>query len=154
MKKLIAVAISNITYLRAMFPENSYANRSLDGLPLKILRENSNTPAAASLVGWLQGAFDAMEKGYLREMMLMIYLDKEKQDEIYEMYTFKFRYGGDNRAHCQVLQDGKEFAKSPVTDDQLYNSTQAMLRAIIVIVQGNLNLGIFQSYPFLSITEL
>ena len=38
-KKLLTVAISNITYLRSMFPEEAYANRSLDGLSLKILRD-------------------------------------------------------------------------------------------------------------------
>ena len=65
--------------------------------------------------------------------MFIIYLDKEKRDEVYEMYTFKFSYSGDNRAHCQVLQVDKEM----VTDEQLYNSTQSMLRTIIVILQGN-----------------
>ena len=84
-------------------------------------------------MGWLRGAFDALEKGYLREMMFIIYLDKEKRDEVYEMYTFKFSYSGDNRAHCQVLQGDKEM----VTDEHLYNSTQSMLRTIIVILQGN-----------------
>lgn len=30
-KKLMAVAISNITYLRAIFPERAYGDRSLGG---------------------------------------------------------------------------------------------------------------------------
>ena len=66
-KKLMAVAISNITYLRSVFPEKVYANRVLDGLPLKILREDTDCEAATSLVGWLRGAFDALDKRYLRE---------------------------------------------------------------------------------------
>lgn len=30
-KKLLAVAVSNITYLRAMFPEQAFGDRSLEG---------------------------------------------------------------------------------------------------------------------------
>ena len=48
-KKLITVAISNITYLRSMFPENAYANRSMDGLKLKILKSNNDCPEALNL---------------------------------------------------------------------------------------------------------
>ena len=64
-KKLMAVAISNITYLRSIFPEKAFSNRSLDGLPLKILKEDSGCEAATSLVTWLRGAFEAIEKRYL-----------------------------------------------------------------------------------------
>jgi hypothetical protein len=41
-KKLLTVSISNITYLRSMFPEEAYSNRSMDGLPLKILMEKNS----------------------------------------------------------------------------------------------------------------
>ena len=87
-KKLMAVAISNITYLRSIFPEKAFSNRSLDGLPLKILKENSGCEAATDLVNWLRGAFEALEKRYLRELMLVIYLDPEDSNNVHEMYTY------------------------------------------------------------------
>ena len=31
-KKLLAVAVSNIAYLRAIFPENAFRDRSLEGI--------------------------------------------------------------------------------------------------------------------------
>ena len=37
-KKLLAVSVSYLTYLRNIFPENAYANRYLDDLNLKILQ--------------------------------------------------------------------------------------------------------------------
>ena len=52
-KKLLTVSISNITYLRSMFPEEAYANRSMDGLPLKILMEKNKCKDAATLASWL-----------------------------------------------------------------------------------------------------
>ena len=48
-KKLLTVAVSNITYLRSMFPEQAYANRSMDGLPLKILKGKNDCPEAQNL---------------------------------------------------------------------------------------------------------
>ena len=37
-KKLLSVGVSTISYLRSMFPEEAYANKSLDGLKLKIIK--------------------------------------------------------------------------------------------------------------------
>ena len=37
-KKLLSVGVSTISYLRSMFPEDAYANKSLDGLRLKIIK--------------------------------------------------------------------------------------------------------------------
>ena len=74
-KKLLTVSISNITYLRSMFPEEAYSNRSMDGLPLKILMEKNNCKAAAVLASWMVGAFDALERKYLRELLFIIYVD-------------------------------------------------------------------------------
>ena len=37
-KKLLAVGVSTISYLRSMFPEEAYARESLDGLKLQILK--------------------------------------------------------------------------------------------------------------------
>ena len=37
-KKLLAVGVSTISYLRSMFPEEAYARKSLNGLRLQILK--------------------------------------------------------------------------------------------------------------------
>ena len=37
-KKLLSVGVSTISYLRSMFPEEAYANKSLEGLKLKIIK--------------------------------------------------------------------------------------------------------------------
>ena len=74
-KKLVTVAISSITYLRSMFPEDAYASKSLDKLSLKILKEKTDCENAATLAGWLLGAFEAIEKKYLKSLMLVVYMD-------------------------------------------------------------------------------
>ena len=134
-KKLLTVAISNITYLRSMFPENAYANRSMDGLPLKILRGKNECPEAQSLANWLMGAFDALEKKYLRELMLIVYKDPSNPDVVQELYTFRFSYPK-GQATCEMLQGEEEMVVKNVSPDDIYRSTQNMLRTLVVLTQG------------------
>uniref|UniRef100_A0A8B9VI09 HORMA domain-containing protein 1 n=1 Tax=Anas zonorhyncha TaxID=75864 RepID=A0A8B9VI09_9AVES len=51
-KRLLAVAVSCITYLRGIFPESAYGTRYLDDLCVKILREDKNCPGSTQLVKW------------------------------------------------------------------------------------------------------
>lgn len=82
-KRMMAIAVSCITYLRGIFPEDAYRTRYLEELCLKILRENSGYPRAAKIVKWMKGCFDALEKKYLHMMIL---------GQFIESYQFKFRY--------------------------------------------------------------
>ena len=67
-KKLLT--ISKISYLMSMFPENAYSNRSMDGLPLKILMEKNKCKPAAVLASWLVGAFDAKRRRLSSEQVI------------------------------------------------------------------------------------
>ncbi|XP_078523362.1 HORMA domain-containing protein 2 isoform X3 [Lissotriton helveticus] len=49
-KRLFAISISCITYLRGLFPESSYGTRHLEDLCLKILREDKNCPGSLQVV--------------------------------------------------------------------------------------------------------
>jgi meiosis-specific protein HOP1 len=132
-KKLVAVAVSNITYIRSMFPEDAYANKSLDKLPLKILKQNNACEEAGTLASWLVGAFDAIENKYLKELMLIVHQDPTVLDVVHEMYTFRFSYPS-GLATCEVgLQggDGRNIALENVK-----KSTQSLLRTVLELTQG------------------
>ncbi|XP_055552765.1 HORMA domain-containing protein 1 isoform X4 [Falco biarmicus] len=49
-KRLLAVAVSCITYLRGIFPESAYGTRYMDDVSVKILREDKNCPGSTQLV--------------------------------------------------------------------------------------------------------
>uniref|UniRef100_A0A8D2KSU1 HORMA domain-containing protein 1 n=1 Tax=Varanus komodoensis TaxID=61221 RepID=A0A8D2KSU1_VARKO len=51
-KRLLAIAVSCITYLRGIFPECAYGTRYLDDLCVKILKEDKNCPSSSQLVKW------------------------------------------------------------------------------------------------------
>ena len=48
-KKLLAVSLSNIAWLRSMFPEDVYAEKRLGGLKIKTLREKTDHEEAQTL---------------------------------------------------------------------------------------------------------
>merc|ERR1719233_241495 len=116
-----------------MFPETAYANKSWDGLPIKILKAKNNCPEALKVANWLSGAFDALEKKYLRELILVVYKDNTEPDIVDEIYTFKFSYP-DGQATCQLLQ-GKNEVKS-ISDNEVYKSAQNLLRSLVILTQG------------------
>ncbi len=88
-KKLLAVGVSNITYARGMFPEAAYARKSLAGLHVMILKERNDYEDAGTLASYLVGAFDAIQKMYLKELILVTHLGPGDPDNAFEMYTFR-----------------------------------------------------------------
>ena len=128
MKKLVAATISNISYLRCMFPESAYAKKTLDKVPLRILMKNNSDEKAAVLAGWLMGAFDALEKKYLRELQLLVFPDTSQPDVVHELYSMKFSYP-EGLAQCQV--QGRGVA---ALDTKL--STKDLLHTVVELCQG------------------
>ncbi|OWF50585.1 HORMA domain-containing protein 1-like [Mizuhopecten yessoensis] len=131
-KKLLAVAISNIAYLRAIFPEHAFGDRCLEGLNLKIMRDDSACPGASQVIKWVKGCFDAVDKKYLRMLIMGIYLDSEDPDTVIESYTFKFSYK--NSAEMDVYRNEKKIAS---TDSVLETkkATIRLLRTMVVLTQ-------------------
>ncbi|XP_048213225.1 HORMA domain-containing protein 1 isoform X2 [Perognathus longimembris pacificus] len=91
-KRLLAVSVSCITYLRGIFPECAYGTRYLDDLCVKILREDKNCPGSTQLVRWMLGCYDALQRKYLRMVILAVYTNPEDPQTISECYQFKFKY--------------------------------------------------------------
>ncbi|KAM6309275.1 HORMA domain-containing protein 1 isoform 2-T3 [Podargus strigoides] len=91
-KRLLAVAVSCITYLRGIFPESAYGTRYMDDVCVKILREDKNCPGSTQLVKWMLGCYDALQKKYLRMIVLAVYTHPEDPQTVTECYHFKFKY--------------------------------------------------------------
>ncbi|XP_029928452.1 HORMA domain-containing protein 1 [Myripristis murdjan] len=91
-KKLLAIAVSSITYLRGLFPEKAYGSKDVEGQKVMILREDHKFPAACQIVKWMHGCFDALQKKYLRTIILTIYTDPENPQKVTEVYQFRIKY--------------------------------------------------------------
>ncbi|XP_062254939.1 HORMA domain-containing protein 1 isoform X2 [Platichthys flesus] len=91
-KKLLAIAVSGITYLRGLFPEKAYGNKYVDDQKVMILREVRSCPGASQIVQWMQGCFEAIQQRYLRTVIMSIYTDPENPQKVTEFYQFKIQY--------------------------------------------------------------
>ncbi|XP_030249597.1 HORMA domain-containing protein 1 isoform X1 [Sparus aurata] len=91
-KKLLAIAVSGITYLRGLFPEKAYGNKYVEDQKVMILREERSCPGASQIVQWLQGCFEAIQKKYLRTVIMSIYTDPENPQKVTEFYQFRIHY--------------------------------------------------------------
>ncbi|XP_018014357.1 uncharacterized protein LOC108671340 [Hyalella azteca] len=139
-KKLLAVGISTLTYLRNLFPETAYRDQNCEGLDLKILITDTD-PDVAPLIDWISGAFDAVDKKYLRQLTLAISCNKNPDDPVLEEYSFFFTYGDDGSASLNAIsssnikttcdgRSGKKFSKHEVR-----MCTKKLLRSIIILTQ-------------------
>ncbi|KAF8786739.1 HORMA domain-containing protein 2 [Argiope bruennichi] len=64
-KKLIAVSLSSITYIRGIFPETVYGERTLGGLRIKLLTEDCGNKAVMKFINTIRSCYDAVEKKYI-----------------------------------------------------------------------------------------
>ncbi|XP_060937440.1 HORMA domain-containing protein 1 [Limanda limanda] len=91
-KKLLAIALSGITYLRGLFPEMAYGKKYVDDQKVMILREVPSCPGGSQIVQWMQGCFEAIQHRYLRTVIMSIYTDPENPQKVTEFYQFKIQY--------------------------------------------------------------
>ncbi|XP_039944058.1 HORMA domain-containing protein 1 isoform X3 [Hirundo rustica] len=133
-KRLLAVAVSCITYLRGIFPESAYGTRYMDDVCVKILREDKNCPGSTQLVKWMLGCYDALQKKYLRQIVLAVYTQPEDPQTVTECYHFKFKY-----THNGPLLDfGSKDKKSDstITCADTKKASILLIRKIYVLMQN------------------
>ncbi|XP_063276559.1 HORMA domain-containing protein 1 isoform X2 [Prinia subflava] len=126
-KRLLAVAVSCITYLRGIFPESAYGTRYMDDVCVKILREDKNCPGSTQLVKWMLGCYDALQKKY-------VYTQPEDPETVTECYHFKFKY-----THNGPLLDFGSKDKKPDCSISCADTKKAsilLIRKIYVLMQN------------------
>ncbi|XP_043555024.1 zebrafish testis-expressed 38 isoform X2 [Chiloscyllium plagiosum] len=129
-KRMMAVGVSCITYLRGIFPEDAYRTRYLEGMCVKILREDSRFPGASKVVKWMMGCFDALEKKFLRTIILGVHRDPEDPNSIIESYQFKFKYTADG-PKLDILSKNKQ-----VSLQDTKKASILLIRKLFVLMQS------------------
>ncbi|KPI86758.1 hypothetical protein ABL78_4175 [Leptomonas seymouri] len=93
-RNFVRAAVSCITYARGLCSDNAYERRAFLGLPLRQLIPS--TTESLTISEWIEkGAFDALNRNYLKEMSLCVY-DMECK-ELLESYCFGFNYSADGQ---------------------------------------------------------
>ncbi|XP_057649975.1 HORMA domain-containing protein 1 isoform X3 [Chionomys nivalis] len=126
-KRLLAVSVSCITYLRGIFPERAYGTRYLDDLCVKILKEDKNCPGSSQLVKWMLGSYDALQKKY-------VYTNPENPQTISECYQFKFKYTKNGPIMDFISKNQNN--KSSTTSAETKKASILLIRKIYVLMQN------------------
>ncbi|MGH0170419.1 UNVERIFIED_CONTAM: hypothetical protein FKN15_001182 [Acipenser sinensis] len=108
----MAVAVSSITYLRGIFPEDAYRIHYLEGL-CKICFNSTELV----IIFRMTGCFDALEKGY----------------SIIESYQFKFRYTPDG-PQLDILSNKKVELKLTMKDTK--KASVLLIRKLFLLMQN------------------
>ncbi|XP_072296385.1 HORMA domain-containing protein 1-like [Eucyclogobius newberryi] len=130
---MMAVAVSSITYLRGIFPEDAYRSRYLEDLCIKVLREDCNTPGANKVVKWMMGCFDALEKRYLQIVFIGVYTNPDDPNCIIESYQFKFKYTANGPELNVLRNDGVHMQ---VTLDDTRRASVLLIRKLFLLMQN------------------
>lgn len=105
-RNLFRTAISSICYLRGLFSEDCFSDRSVVGLNIKSLTTGNRQ--AAKIVGWLEdGVFDALERRYLSEVVFGVTTDPKDPKALVEAYKFDVKYPDADPSE-QKVDDKKE----------------------------------------------
>ncbi|XP_029085731.1 HORMA domain-containing protein 1 isoform X2 [Monodon monoceros] len=128
-KRLLAVSISCITYLRGIFPECAYGTRYLYDMCVKILREQKNCPGSTQLLKWMSGCYDALQKKY-------VYTNPEDPQTISECYQFKFKYTSNGPIMDFISKN--QSSESSMSSADTKKASILLIRKIYVLMQ---NLG-------------
>ncbi|NXS33520.1 HORM2 protein, partial [Pomatostomus ruficeps] len=129
-KRLLAISMSCITYMRGLFPESSYGTRYLDDLCLKILREDKSCLGSLQIVKWIQGCFDALEKQYVN---LGFYPLSLNPDHFTELYQFKFKYKK-KVPQMDISSNHREFVTGLCSRD-VKQASRLLLRRLYLVMQ-------------------
>ncbi|XP_052652859.1 HORMA domain-containing protein 2 isoform X1 [Harpia harpyja] len=135
-KRLLAISVSCITYMRGLFPESSYGTRCLDDLCLKILREDKSCLGSLQIVKWIQGCFDALERQYLHIAVLAIYTNPKEPETVTELYQFKFKYKKEV-PQMDITSNQMNFVNGVCSKD-VKQASRLLIRKLYLLMQ---NLG-------------
>ncbi|CAM0909480.1 unnamed protein product [Alopecurus aequalis] len=141
-RNLLRIAIYNISYIRGLFPEKYFNDKSVPALEMKIKKLMPMDPESRRLIDWMEkGVYDALQKKYLKTLLFCI-CEKENGPMI-EEYAFAFSYPskGDevamNLSRTGNKKNSATFKSNAaeVTPDQMRSSACKMIRTLVSLMR-------------------
>lgn len=126
-KKLMAVSLSALTYLRGIFPEKAYREKTFCGIKLKLLTEDSGIYSVNRFIDSIRSVYDAVDKKYLAKICIGICTDPDNRDEVLESYIINFRYNDDE---CSL---SNKTSSVQFKDDPVVEATLLLLKSILAV---------------------
>lgn len=152
-KRLVAIGVSQILFLRTDFDDSCFREHQIGSLDLRMLKASPPSEEAKKINISLKNAMEALELGYLRQIIIVFAQHKGKPDEAYETYTFDFNKqtnkGKDGSTGFSLVQtknskkalDNKENEINILDKDQsssdysIVEATKKLLQGLVVAMQ-------------------
>uniref|UniRef100_A0A0E0NR54 HORMA domain-containing protein n=2 Tax=Oryza rufipogon TaxID=4529 RepID=A0A0E0NR54_ORYRU len=142
-RNLLRIARYNISYIRGLFPEKYFNDKSVPAQEMKIKKLIPMDAASRRLINWMEkGVYDALQKKYLKTLLFCI-CEKEEGPMI-EEYAFSFSYpnmSGDevaiNLSRTESKKNSATFKPNAaeVTPDQMRSSACKMIRTLVSLMR-------------------
>ncbi|KAM0866655.1 hypothetical protein ACQ4PT_042484 [Festuca glaucescens] len=141
-RNLLRIAIYNISYIRGLFPEKYFNDKSVPALEMKIKKLMPMDPESRRLIDWMEkGVYDALQKKYLKTLLFCI-CEKEEGPMI-EEYAFSFSYPSKgeevsmNLSRTGSKKNSATFKSNAeeVTPDQMRSSACKMIRTLVSLMR-------------------
>ncbi|KAJ4710847.1 HORMA domain-containing protein 1 [Melia azedarach] len=143
-RNLLRIAIFNISYIRGLFPEKYFNDKSVPALEMKIKKLMPMDAESRRLIDWMEkGVYDALQKKYLKTLLFCVC--EAVEGPMIEEYTFSFSYSDSDSQEVSMNIDrtgnkkkGGTFkynATAEITPNQMRSSACKMVRTLVQLMR-------------------
>ncbi|KAL5983055.1 hypothetical protein ACLOJK_017135 [Asimina triloba] len=142
-RNLLRIAIFNISYIRGLFPEQYFNDKSVPALDMKIKKLMPMDVESRRLIDWMEkGVYDALQRKYLK--MLVFCICEAIDGAMIEEYAFSFSYSSSDREEVSMnvnrigdKKQGATFkANTPeITPNQMRSDACKMVRTLVQLMR-------------------
>lgn len=145
-QNILDTSIGSILYLRGLFDDNNFATRQFAGVSVSLLRSPGDTGAAAAMDDQARqmrelihnGVFDALQKRYLKKLVLSVFSSPESVDAektLLESFEYRVSYGTEGSASIETFsvqaKTGVSGSTANFTKEAIASQAKVMLRSIV-----------------------
>ncbi|KAI3879692.1 hypothetical protein MKX03_012018 [Papaver bracteatum] len=143
-RNLLRIAIFNISYIRGLFPENYFSDKSVPALEMKIKKLVPIDAESRRLIDWMEkGVCDALQKKYLKTLLFCI--SEAIDGPMIEEYAFSFSYSNSDSEEVMMnisrtgnKKQGATFksnGNTDITPNQMRSSACKMVRTLVQLMR-------------------
>ncbi|XP_057776963.1 meiosis-specific protein ASY1 [Salvia miltiorrhiza] len=142
-RNLLRIAIFNISYIRGLFPDKYFNDKSVPALDMKIKKLMPMDAESRRLIDWMEkGVYDALQKKYLKTLLFCVC--EAVNGPMIEEYSFSFSYSSSdsqevsmniNRSGTKKGGTFKYDSTTEITPSQMRSSACKMVRTLIQLMR-------------------
>ncbi|KAL1550451.1 Meiosis-specific protein asy1 [Salvia divinorum] len=142
-RNLLRIAIFNISYIRGLFPEKYFNDKSVPALDMKIKKLMPMDAESRRLIDWMEkGVYDALLKKYLKTLLFCVC--EAVDGPMIEEYSFSFSYSSSDNEEVSMnisrtgTKKGGTFkhdSTTEITPSQMRSSACKMVRTLLQLMR-------------------